>query len=72
MTSIKKFSNMLDAVVELCNCRDMSLSNKQELKTLKREVYVVSNPELQSDWESLTDLTQEEYEMLVDILDNEA
>ena len=73
---IKKFSKMLDAVLELAGSRkitgdELTWSENGHLKTLKREVYVVADPDMQSGWRELTELTEEEYEMIVDILDNE-
>lgn len=75
--NIKKFSKMLDAVNELAVSRSISGDELLDfhngyLKTLKREVYVVANPEMQAGWRELTDLTEAEYEMLVDILEDEA
>lgn len=66
--TVKKFSRMVNAVGKLLEHRNVGL---ESLKVLKRNVYVVASEELQSDWEALTCLTEEEYDMIVEILEGD-
>ena len=71
----RRFGVMIDCLFMLLNARDIKPSdvsdwqNDSSVRQAKRDVYIVSNPEMTNDWEFLTELTESEYGMISDHLD---